>query len=82
MKKIEIKIYGLVQGVFFRYYAKEKAREFGVSCEASNEPDGSVTIIAEGEESGLERLLEWCRQGPPPAKVNGVDVKEINATNR
>lgn len=69
MKHLDIKIYGQVQGVFFRYSAKEKADELKISGFARNEPDSAVYIEAEGEESRLNKFLEWCRQGPETAKI-------------
>lgn len=69
MKHLNIKIYGRVQGVFFRANAKKKAKELGITGFARNEPDGTVYIEAEGEEENLEKFLEWCHRGPPFAHV-------------
>lgn len=76
MKHIAIRVYGLVQGVFFRAEAKRKADELGIVGFARNDPDGTVYIEAQGEEAALRMFVEWCRQGPPRAKVERVDVKE------
>lgn len=70
---LDIKIYGQVQGVFFRYSAKDKADELVVTGFARNEPDGTVYIEAEGEKEGLDKFLEWCQQGPGAATVRKVD---------
>lgn len=72
MHHINIKIFGKVQGVFFRYFAAKKAKELGITGFARNETDGAVLIEAEGEQSSLEDFLEWCRKGPPSAKVGEV----------
>ena len=56
-KHTNLKIYGRVQGVFFRYTAKEKADEFAVTGFARNEEDGSVYIEAEGEEENLDKFI-------------------------
>ena len=72
--KVKIKIYGLVQGVFFRISAKEKAKELNVSCETQNMPDGTVEIIAEGKEEDVSQLTEWCKTGPELAKVEKIEV--------
>ena len=53
MKHLEIKIFGKVQGVFFRSSARQKAGELGLSGFAENLADGSVEIEAEGGESGF-----------------------------
>jgi acylphosphatase len=44
MSRVELKIYGRVQGVGFRYDAKKKAEKFGVVCVPRNESDGSLYI--------------------------------------
>ncbi|MFX1410399.1 MAG: acylphosphatase, partial [Promethearchaeota archaeon] len=48
MKRIKIKVYGLVQGVFFRYTTRKVARNLGLAGYVKNMPDGSVLIEAEG----------------------------------
>lgn len=73
-KRIEIKITGQVQGVFFRQAAKEVADNLGITGWARNEPDGSVRIVAEGEEEKLQKLAEWCKTGTRGAQVTFVDV--------
>lgn len=63
---------GRVQGVFFRDGARREARSAGVAGEARNLPDGRVEIVAEGEAGAVERVVEWCRHGPPGAVVTDV----------
>lgn len=75
MKRAEIKVTGQVQGVFFRQGVKAEADRLGVTGLASNKPDGSVLIIAEGEEDSLQRIVDWARVGTEWAKVEKVDVK-------
>ncbi len=55
---------GIVQGVFYRYSTKRKADELGLAGTVRNLPDGSVEVVCEGDEKQIERLIEWCRQGP------------------
>lgn len=73
VKHINIKIYGDVQGVGFRYEAKIIADKLGVKGFARNGADSSVYIEAEGGD--LEKFLEWCRKGPDLARVDRVDFK-------
>lgn len=75
MKHLTLKIFGDVQGVNFRYYAKLKADEFRLSGFVRNEPDGAVYIEAEGEEEKLKVFLNWCREGPRRARVDRVEFK-------
>ena len=77
MKRYKINVKGKVQGVFYRSSTQAKAKELGLSGWVQNEEDGSVLIEAEGEEQKLQRLVEWCQQGPGAAVVNDVDYKEV-----
>ncbi len=69
-KHINIKIYGQVQGVNFRYWAQVRAKEIGIVGLVRNEPDGTVYIEAEGENKLLKNFLTCCQQGPRWAKVS------------
>lgn len=77
MIRYKIKVKGKVQGVFYRSSTQAKAKELGLSGWVQNEDDGSVLIEAEGEEQKLQKLVEWCRQGPGAAIVNEVEFEEI-----
>ena len=72
MKRHVIRITGRVQGVFLRQGAKQLADKLGLAGFARNEPDGSVYIEVEGEESALDKFLEWCKKGPERAEVEKV----------
>ena len=78
-KCTQIIIRGQVQGVFFRKFTKGKARELGISGFVRNEYDGSVYIEACGENSHLEKFILWCHYGPEHARVEKVEVKEIES---
>jgi acylphosphatase len=64
-----------VQGVWFRAACAEQARLLGVEGSARNLPDGRVEVLAQGEKELVERLVEWCRHGPPTARVTRVEVQ-------
>ena len=74
--KRKLKIYGRVQGVFFRASVKEVCQRENVSCEAMNMPDGTVEVYLEGEEDAVSRVTEWCKTGPPLAKVERVEIQK------
>ncbi len=74
IKHLNIKIYGEVQGVFFRVGAKEKADELGIFGFVKNESDGVVYIEIEGLEKLLNDFIDWCKVGPWGAKVEKVEV--------
>ena len=67
---------GRVQGVFFRAGAQKRARELGLTGWAHNLIDGRVELVAEGEKGAVEQFVQWCYEGTPLAKVEGVDVQE------
>ena len=68
-------ISGRVQGVFFRLETKHSADGFGVFGWVRNKRDGTVEAVFEGSEKSVMSILEWCKKGPPYAKVTHVDVK-------
>jgi acylphosphatase len=68
---------GRVQGVFFRDACREVARTEAVNGFVRNRADGSVEAEFEGPEAAVERLIVWCRTGPPRARVDGVEVERI-----
>ena len=76
MKHLDVRVSGVVQGVWFRASTRDMARKLGIAGTVRNAPDGSVLIEAEGEPAGLERFLAWCRVGPPSAVVESVKVTE------
>ena len=64
-----------MQGVGFRAYAAREARRLGVQGWVCNELDGSVLVVAEGEDRAAEAFVAWLRRGPPSARVTAVDVE-------
>jgi acylphosphatase len=72
--KAHVVITGKVQGVFFRMETKQAADRYGVQGWARNKSDGSVEALFEGDKEKVASIVEWCRQGPPFAKVNNIDV--------
>jgi len=74
-KRIEIRVFGMVQGVFFRTTTRDVARKLRLKGTVRNMRDGSVEIIAEGSEERLNKLISFAKQGPPSAKVYDIQVK-------
>ena len=74
-RKAIIIVKGKVQGVFFRVSTVEKATALGVRGRVENLADGRVRIEAEGTGESLEKLAEWCGEGPPRATVESVEVE-------
>ena len=73
MEALSVRVYGRVQGVFFRASARDRARQLRLTGWVRNVPDGSVELWAEGPRDGLGQLLAWCRQGPPGARVDRIE---------
>lgn len=76
MKRLQIKVSGDVQGVFYRNNAKIEAEKLGIRGWARNEPDGTVLMVIEGDEEALESFLMWTRQGSPMAEVENLETKD------
>lgn len=82
-KQIILKIFGKVQGVFFRDSSQKRAKELNLSGYVQNEPDGTVLIVAEGEEKGLKEFIEWCQNWSSDyGKVDKVDREWLPATGQ
>jgi acylphosphatase len=73
--RLRVLISGRVQGVFFRASTRDEARARGLTGWARNLPDGRVEAVFEGEKRVVETMLAWCRQGPPYAYVDQVEVE-------
>jgi acylphosphatase len=76
--RVRIRVTGRVQGVGFRAGARRRAADLGLSGTAENLDDGSVRIEMRGARAAVDQLVAWCRQGPPAAEVDAVDVTEFS----
>jgi acylphosphatase len=74
MSGCRMRIHGRVQGVFFRNWAMERARALGVRGWVRNRRDGSVELLAFGDDEAVEALTAACRTGPPAARVERIEV--------
>ncbi len=73
--KLHIIIYGIVQGVGYRYSTYKKALQLGLTGWVRNRNDGSVEAMFEGPHEKLEEMLSWCWKGPSLAHVSDIQVK-------
>ncbi len=73
-RRVHVFVAGLVQGVFFRATARDRAVSLGLTGWVRNLPDGRVEILAEGESQRIAEFLDWCESGPPRARVDSVEV--------
>jgi acylphosphatase len=75
MVRAYLRIYGLVQGVFFRSSMREVAWRLGVTGWVRNLPDGSVEAVVEGPKEAVLKIIDWAHEGPPSARVEKVEVR-------
>jgi acylphosphatase len=75
MARLSAKVYGRVQGVFFRYFVKNIAKSLGLTGYVRNLPSGdAVEVQAEGAKQQLEKLVEQLKIGPRGAWVKRVEI--------
>ena len=67
-----VEVDGRVQGVFFRAWTREQARELGITGWVRNCPDGRVEAHVEGAEAAIDQMIARMRRGPPSAKVEDL----------
>ena len=75
MRTVRVRISGRVLGVFFRATCARLADELGLSGWVRNRPDGDLEAVFQGLDQAVEDMLAWCRDGPPHAQVDAVDVR-------
>ena len=74
--RVHALISGRVQGVCYRLETRSAARIRGVDGWVRNLADGRVEAVFEGTRHAVDDMTEWCRQGPPAARVTKVEVRE------
>ncbi len=72
-----VTIRGRVQGVGFRWYARRRAQQLGVTGWVRNNSSGSVEAHVEGERESVELLLDWLGVGPPAARVSELEEVSV-----
>jgi acylphosphatase len=79
--RLEARVFGRVQGVFFRQNTLVQAERLRLVGTVRNEPDGGVFVVAEGQQPALEVLLDWLHRGPEQAAVSRVDAAWLAPTD-
>ena len=67
---------GKVQGVGFRWSARFRACELGLTGWVRNLPDRRVELCFQGEQGAVDEMEDWCRTGAPCSRVTGISVSE------
>ena len=70
--RLEATVTGLVQGVYYREYTRREANRLRLVGWVANRPDGAVQVVAEGEESALQQLVDFLHRGSPSSRVERV----------
>lgn len=78
--RLHARVFGLVQGVNFRYTTRERAAGLGLTGWVRNEWDGSVETVAEGPRPALDQFLDYLHRGPRHALVERVVADWLPAT--
>lgn len=73
-RRVRLSISGRVQGIWYRASTRETAESLGLSGWVRNLVDGRVEAVAEGDAVAIEQFLAWCREGPPGARVDVIEV--------
>ncbi|MGZ8602720.1 MAG: acylphosphatase [Actinomycetota bacterium] len=76
MRRVHVEVTGRVQGVFFRASCVERARALGLAGWVRNALDERVEAEFEGPAEQVQTIIDWCRIGPPGARVGDVSVRE------
>ena len=75
LKQLHLMVRGRVQGVYFRASAQREAKRLGLNGWVRNRKDGTVEILAEGEEVSIRELYGWAQKGPSAARVDRVETR-------
>lgn len=77
-----IRVYGIVQGVGYRFFTERHARRLGLKGYVRNMPDGSVEVVVEGSKDKIETLIKYLKRGPYLARVEKVVVEYRKPTGK
>lgn len=75
-RRVHIVVRGKVQGVWFRESTRQEAERLGVGGWVRNLPTGEVEGLFTGPAGAVQRLVDWCRRGPPGAEVQDLIAEE------
>ncbi len=78
-KTVRVSIYGRVQGVGYRAWTEQRARQLGIDGWVRNRLDGSVEAVFSADDSLLDRMLTDCQAGPSVAKVDRMVEQSCDA---
>ena len=74
---VHVRVSGRVQGVFFRSFTQNKAKELEIKGWVRNIPGGGVEAVLEGERQKVGELLSLMKAGPEGAMILGIELSEL-----
>jgi len=80
MKRVKITVSGNVRGVYFRAFIKDRANELGLTGYTKNTEDKKVEAIVEGHELKINKLIEYCKQGPIGSSIESLSTTTLPYT--
>ncbi len=79
MMSVHVRVSGLVQGVYYRAFTRDRAKSLGVNGWVRNIPGGGVEAVLEGERRQVGEMLKALKSGPSGSVVLGIELSEIEA---
>ncbi len=76
IKSLKLIVTGKVQGVFYRKNTQQKAKEFNLVGWVKNNTNGTVEIFIQGHQTDIQKMIDWCWQGPKNAAVSHIEIEE------
>ncbi len=81
MQQAHIFISGFVQGIGFRYFVKNNARQLDLTGWVRNTPDNKVEAVFQGEKAVIDQMVLLCRKGTFLAEVKDIKIN-LEETDR
>lgn len=75
-------VFGRVQGVGFRFFTLQEAKQIGVTGYVKNREDGSVAVVAQGSEVQIQQLRLWLSKGPRTSQVERIIEQNYQTNER
>jgi acylphosphatase len=69
---------GRVQGVGYRFFAREAANGLRLAGWVQNSKDGTVAVEVAGIAADMESFVAMLRQGPPGSSVSDIRATRID----
>jgi acylphosphatase len=80
--RIHLMIEGRVQGVGFRFFAKDHANKLGLTGWVRNTFDGHVEAQAEGSKQNIDMWVIHLQNGPQSAFVTHINKEWLDAQGK